>query len=296
MRVTAVIVNYNSAPDIFECLETLRASEHPVELVVVDNGSTDGSPDQLAAIDDVRLVRSARNVGFGGGVNLGVRAADPQGAILLVNPDATVAPDAIGHLVATLEAHPAAAAVGPLVLNPDGTVQPSKRRFPSWSQAAMHATIGVFWPGNPGTRAYVCADLPEDQPSIVGWLSASVLLVRVDAFRDVGMFDERFFFYVEDLDLCRRFADAGMELWFEPRAEAVHAWGGSTRKPTKQLWQHHTNLYRYVGKHTQGWRRIKLPLVALGLAARFALLYARMKLLRQRLPAHSGHARARRTS
>lgn len=296
MRVTAVIVNYNSAPDIFECLDTLRASEHPVELVVVDNGSTDGSPDRLAAIDDVRLVRSARNVGFGGGVNLGVRAADPQGAILLVNPDATVAPDAIGHLVATLEANPMAAAVGPLVLNPDGTVQPSKRRFPSWSQAAMHATIGVFWPGNPGTRAYVCADLPEDQPSIVGWLSASVLLVRVDAFREVGMFDERFFFYVEDLDLCRRFADAGMELWFEPRAEAVHAWGGSTRNPTKQLWQHHTNLYRYVGKHAQGWRRIKLPLVALGLAARFALLYARMKLLRQRLPAHSGHARARRTS
>ena len=147
------------------------------------------------------------------------------------------------------------------MLNPDGTVQPSKRRFPSWVQAAMHSTVGVFWPGNPGTRAYVCADLPEDEPSLVGWLSASVLLLRAEAFRDVGMFDERFFFYVEDLDLCRRFADAGRELWFEPRAEAVHAWGGSTRKPTKQLWQHHTNLYRYVGKHSKGWRRAKLPLV-----------------------------------
>ncbi|HEX4901667.1 MAG TPA: glycosyltransferase family 2 protein [Acidimicrobiales bacterium] len=289
--MTAVIVNYNSAPDIFECLDTLRAGDHPVELVVVDNASTDGSPEQLEALADVHLVRSARNVGFSGGVNLGVRTTGPEGAVLLVNPDATLDPGAVARLVETLEAHPRAAAVGPLVLNPDGTVQPSKRRFPTWVQAAMHATVGVFWPGNPGTRAYVCADLPEDRPSQVGWLSASVLLVRADAFRAVGMFDERFFFYVEDLDLCRRFADAGWELWFEPRAEAVHAWGGSTRNATKQLWQHHTNLYRYVRKHSHGWRRVKLPVVALGLAARFGLLYARLKLLRQRLPAHSGHAR-----
>jgi len=291
VRVTALIVNYNSAPDIYECLDSLRAGDHPVEIVVVDNASTDGSPDRLETLPDVRLIRSARNAGFSGGVNLGVRTAAPQGAVLLVNPDASLAPDAVSRLVATLEAHPRAAAVGPLVLNPDGTVQPSKRRFPTWLQAAMHATVGVFWPGNPGTRAYVCADLPEDRPSQVGWLSASILLLRADAFRDVGMFDERFFFYVEDLDLCRRFADAGWELWFEPRAEAVHAWGGSTRNATKQLWQHHTNLFRYVSKHSQGWRRIKLPVVAAGLAARFGLLYARMKLLRQRLPAHSGHAR-----
>lgn len=291
MRVTAVIVNYNSAPDIFDCIESLRASEHPVDVVVVDNASGDGSADQLAALDDVRLVRSARNAGFGGGVNLGVRTAEPEGAILLINPDASLDPGAVGRLVATLEAQPRAAAVGPLVLNPDGTVQPSKRRFPTWRQAAMHATVGVFWPGNPGTRAYVCADLPEDAPSSVGWLSASVLLLRADAFRGIGMFDERFFFYVEDLDLCRRFADAGWELWFEPRAEAVHAWGGSTRRPTKQLWQHHTNLFRYARKHQRGWRVASLPLVAAGLSARFLLLFARMKLLGRRLPAHSGHAR-----
>ena len=291
MRVTAVIVNYNSAPDIFECLDSLRASDHPVELVVVDNASADGSPDQLALLDDVHLVRSARNAGFGSAVNLGVRTVDPQGAVLLINPDATVAPDAVGRLVATLESRPRAAAVGPLVLNPDGTVQPSKRRFPTWLQAAMHATVGVFWPGNPGTRAYVCADLPEDEPSQVGWLSASVLLLRADAFREIGMFDERFFFYVEDLDLCRRFADAGWELWFEPRAEAVHEWGGSTRRPVKQLWQHHTNLFRYVRKHQRGWRIATQPLVLAGLTARFLLLLARIKLLGRRLPAHSGHAR-----
>lgn len=293
MRVTAVIVNYNSAPDIFECLDSLRASEHPVDLVVVDNASTDGSPDELATLGDVHLVRSARNVGFGGGVNLGVRTVDPSGAILLVNPDATLEPGAVGRLVRTLEEHPQAAAVGPLVENPDGTVQPSKRRFPTWTQAAMHSTIGVFWPGNPGTRAYVCADAPEDRASQVGWLSASVLLLRAEAFRDVGMFDERFFFYVEDLDLCRRFADAGWELWFEPRATAVHVWGGSTRKPTKQLWQHHTNLFRYVRKHQRGWRVLTQPFVAAGLAVRFLLLLARMKVLGHRLPAHSGHARTR---
>lgn len=292
MRVTAVVVNYNSSPDVFDCLDRLRASRHPVDLVVVDNGSTDGSTGRIAEFDDVRLVRSDVNLGFGGGVNLGVTSVDPGDAILLVNPDATVEPDAVGRLVATLEEQPAAAAVGPWVANPDGSVQPSKRTFPTWPQAALHATVGVFWPDNPGTRAYVCADIPDDRPSRVGWLSASVLLIRTEAFDAVGMFDPRFFFYVEDLDLCRRFADAGWQLWFEPRARAVHAWGGSTRSPTRQLWQHHTNLFRYVRKHQQGWRVATQPVVAVGLAFRFALLLVRMKLLGHRLPAHHASSRS----
>ena len=156
----------------------------------------------------------------------------------------------------------------------------------------MHATVGVFWPDNPGTRAYVCADIPGDRPSQVGWLSASVILIRAEAFRAVGMFDPRFFFYVEDVDLCRRFADAGWELWFEPRAEAVHAWGGSTRSPTRQLWQHHTNLLRYAQKHQTGWRAATLPLVAVGLLLRFLLLLVRIKVLGHRLPAHHGQPRS----
>lgn len=286
MHVTAIVVNYNSAPDIFDCLDRLRSSTHPVDLVVVDNASTDGSTERIEDVDDVVLVRSERNLGFGAGVNLGVERTRPPGAILLVNPDATLEPDALGQLVSTLEAHPAAAAVGPLVHNPDGSVQPSKRTFPTWPQAALHATVGVFWPDNPGTRAYVCADAPDDRPSRVGWLSASVLLVRADAFAAVGRFDPRFFFYVEDLDLCRRFADEGWELWFEPRARARHVWGGSTRQPVRQLLQHHTNLFRYVRKHRRGWRVLTHPVVAVGLTLRFLLLLLRTKVLGRRLPAH----------
>ena len=286
MRVTAIVVDFNSAPDLYACLDALRAQDHPVDLVVVDNGSTDGSPDVLRGMDDVTLIEAGSNLGFGAAVNLGVTRLDPEGAILLVNPDAFLAPDAVGWLAETLAADPRTAAVGPMVQNPDGSIQPSKRRFPTWSQAAMHATVGVFWPDNPGTRAYVCADVPDDEPTAVGWLSASVLLVRVEAFRAVGMFDDRFFFYVEDLDLCRRFADARLDMLFEPRAVAVHSWGGSTRQPLRQLWQHHTNLFRYVRKYQRGWRRLATPLVAVGLGLRFVLLLVRMKVLGQRLPAH----------
>lgn len=293
MQVTAVIVNWNSVPDLYACLDALRASEHPVRLVVVDNDSTDDSPQVLAAMPDVELIRAGANLGFGAGVNLGVERVRPEGAILLVNPDAELEPGAVGALVATLEAQPRAAAVGPLVANPDGSVQPSKRRFPTWTQAAVHATVGVFWPGNPATRAYVCADAPADRPSQVGWLSASVVLLSADAFDSVGRFDPRFFFYVEDLDLCRRFADAGWELWFEPRARAVHAWGGSTSDPLRQLWHHHTNLFRYVRKHQRGWRVLTYPVVAAGLAARFALLFLRMRVLGTRLPAHHATTDAR---
>ncbi len=286
VRVTAVVVDYDSAPDLYDCLDALRAQDHPVDLVVVDNGSTDGSPDVVRAMDDVTLIEAGTNLGFGAAVNLAVETLEPEGALLLVNPDAFLAPDAVARMVETLTGHEGCAAVGPMVRNPDGSIQPSKRSFPTWSQAAAHATVGVFWPDNPATRAYVCADVPDDEPTAVGWLSASVLLLRVEVFRAVGMFDPRFFFYVEDLDLCRRLADARHDMLYEPRAVATHAWGGSTRNPVRQLWQHHSNLFRYWRKYQRGWRVVTYPAVIVGLALRFALLWLRIRLLGKRLPAH----------
>jgi N-acetylglucosaminyl-diphospho-decaprenol L-rhamnosyltransferase len=103
----------------------------------------------------------------------------------------------------------------------------------------------------------------------------------------VGGFDESFFFFVEDVDLCRRLWDAGWEVWFEPRAEVVHDWGGSwTRRPLGYLWLHHRNLLRYAAKHERGWGRLAYPAIALGLGARFAVLALRWALWGRALPRH----------
>ncbi|HVL82457.1 MAG TPA: glycosyltransferase family 2 protein [Actinomycetota bacterium] len=286
-RVAAVVVDHDSAPEIYGCLRALASSDEPVRVVVVDNASTDGSPDRIAAEHPgVALVRSPRNLGFGGGVNLGAREAD-EPYLLLMNPDATPEPAAIGRLVDLLERTPRAAAAGPLVLNPDGSIQPSKRAFPSLWHSALHGLVGPFWTSNPGTRAYILADAPMDEPVRVGWLSASAVLLRRSAFDEVGGFDEDFFFFVEDVDLCRRLVDAGWEMWFEPRARVVHTWGGSwTKRPLRHLWMHHRNLFRYVTKHRRGAWVLAYPAIVAGLALRFVMLVLRWVVARNAVPSH----------
>src|SRR5439155_3090302 len=216
------------------------------EIVVVDNASDDGSLDiATATLDHVHVIHNDRNTGFAVAANQGIRAATGD-VVVLVNPDAVAAPGAVAALAAAIAAHPRAGVVGGFVRNPDGTVQPTKRAFPSLGQAALHGLVGVVWPNNPGTRAYTLADASFEEPRRVDWVAATAVAVRREAFEQVGGFDERFFFFVEDVDLCRRLADAGWEVWFEPRAEFTHIWGGSwTQKPLRFLALHQLNLYRY---------------------------------------------------
>lgn len=285
MNVSVVVVNYNGGEDVLRCLRS--AAGPGVELVVVDNASADGSPDAIAReFPDAILVRNPRNVGFGAAANQGVRATDAPWMVL-VNPDAVVRPGAIDRLVATLRERPRAGAAGPLVRNPDGTVQPSKRAFPTLWQAALHGIAGLVWPNNPGTRAYTLADAPMDAPRTVGWVAGNAMALRREAFDAIGGFDEAFFFFVEDVDLCRRMWDSGWEVWFEPGAEFVHRWGGSwTRRPLKFLWLHHRNLYRYATKHRRGAWVLAYPFIAAGLGLRFVLLALRWLVSRQSVPPH----------
>jgi N-acetylglucosaminyl-diphospho-decaprenol L-rhamnosyltransferase len=111
--------------------------------------------------------------------------------------------------------------------------------------------------------------------------------VRREAFDAVGGFDERFFFFVEDVDLCKRFTDAGWEVWFTPGAEVTHQWGGSwTKRPLRFIWMHQRNLFRYVVKHHRGAWVLAYPVIALGLLARFVLLALRYVITRRSVPEH----------
>jgi N-acetylglucosaminyl-diphospho-decaprenol L-rhamnosyltransferase len=277
-----VVVNHNAGAALGECLRAL-AAEPITDLVVVDNASTDGS---AGAVTGAKLIRNRRNLGFATAANQGVRATSAPFVILL-NPDAVVRPGAISALATALGEHPRAGAVGALVLNPDGTVQPTKRAFPTLWQSVLHGLVGLVWPGNPGTRAYTLADASFDAPATVGWVAGTAVALRREAFEEVGGFDERFFFFVEDVDLCRRLWDAGWEVWFEPRAVVEHAWGTSwTQRPLRFLWIHQVSLMRYVVKHRRGAWVAAYPIIGAGLLLRFLLLAVRWLFTRRSLPAH----------
>lgn len=288
-RLTVVVVTYNSIGEIEACLDSVVRSAESAIVRVVDNASTDRTADFVVErFPHVDLIRSEENIGFGAGANLGVRRATTP-FVFLLNPDAEVEPTSLGLLIDLLEQHPDAAATGPLVLNSDGSIQPSRRRFPTPGQAVVHGFLGLFRPSNRVTRSYTMDDVPLDRPTRVDWLAANSILLRRDRFQEIGGFDERFFFFMEDVDLCKRLGERGWSLWFEPRAQVMHAWGASwTAKPLYFLFLHHTHMYRYLTKHYRGAWVLVYPLAAAVLAVRFGMMALRLMVTRRSLPSHQG--------
>jgi GT2 family glycosyltransferase len=292
MKASVVVINHNAGPALVDCLRSV--ADGAAEIVLIDNASSDGST-RLATdtIAGLRVIHNERNAGFAAAANQGVRAASVDPVVLL-NPDAVASPGAIESLADALAEHPKAGVVGGLVRNPDGTVQPTKRIFPKLWQAALHGLVGIVWPNNPGTRAYTLADASFEQPRRVDWVAMTAVALRRETFDALGGYDERFFFFVEDVDYCRRLADAGWEVWFEPRAEFMHIWGGSwTQRPLKFLALHQINLYRYFRKHRRGAWVLATPFVVAGLTLRFMLLAFRWLITGRSVPKHRSGAQAK---
>lgn len=268
-----VIVNYESGPALTSCVDGWLA-ERPSQLVVVDNGSTDGSVHQLGRrITDVEILVTGRNLGYGAAANRGV-AATTAPFVLVCNPDLEVRPGALAALSQALDDDTGRALVGPLIRTPHGERYPSARRFPSMVDAAGHALLGIFAPGNRFTRSYQQTGLDGAGGRLVAvdWVSGACFLVRRTAFEQVGGFDEDYFMYAEDVDLCWRLGRNGWSVGYVTDAEVVHVQGISTdRTPYRMIVEHHRSLMRFALRSTQGWRRALLPLVALGISVRAAL-------------------------
>ena len=283
--LAVVLLSYNGGDDVITTLRSVIA-ESPSEIVVVDNGSVDGTADRVEQLGGVKVIRNTMNRGFSVAANQAIRATSAP-FVFLLNQDAVVKPGALASLQSTLASHPHAAVVGSRVLNPDGTLQPTRRRFPSFGAAVMHGIVGIFRPNNPGTRSYTMPDEMHDAPARVDWVAMTATAVRRDAFDAVGGFDERYFFFVEDVDLCRRLTDAGYEIWFDPGAEVVHEWGGSwSKKPLKFIWLHQWNLFTYVRTHYRGAWILAWPFIAAGLLVRFTLLALRWLITKRSVPEH----------
>ena len=273
--VSAVVVSYNSAADLPDCLRSLR-SEGVDDVVVVDNASADGSVEVVAHVDpDARVLQTGANLGFGTAANRGV-AVTAGDHVLILNPDTVVEPGTVKALSEALDRDPGLAAVGPRLENVDGSLYPSVRRFPDLMVAFGHAFLGLVWAANPATRRYRMLDWDHDQPSAaVDWVSGACVLVRRTAFDMVGGFDEAYFMYVEDVDLCWRLGQAGWRIGYEPAGRVVHALGGSSRLvPYRMIAEHHRSLLRFVSKSSAGPRRAILPLVAAGLGVRTMAAWA----------------------
>jgi len=272
-RVASVVINYNAGASLSDCVASLTA-EGVGEIVVVDNASVDTSMVELAkAWPKAKRIFSTRNLGYGAGVNLGARSTTAP-YLLVCNPDVVASPGAVGKLTALLDASPEVGLVGPMLREPSGVVYPSGREFPGMGEAIGHGFLGLFWGGNPWTRRYRRIGQDQHRAREADWVSGAFFLVRRNVFDDVGGFDEGYFMYMEDVDLCWRLRQAGWVIFYEPSAEVVHEQGRSaSQHPYRMLVAHHRSMWRFARQTAQSHERPLLPLVAIGLAGRLFLTW-----------------------
>ncbi|MCW2666687.1 MAG: glycosyl transferase family 2 [Frankiales bacterium] len=271
--VRVVVVTYSPGESLATFLRTLEtATTRPYEVVLADNGSTDGSVEAvLPAYPGVRLLRTGGNLGYGRAANLGASgAATPW--VVVANPDVEWTPGSLDTLLEAGQRWPRAGCLGPAIRTTDGRLYPSARAFPSLRRGTGHALLGPFWPGNPWTRAYR-AESGRPAEGTTGWLSGSLMLLRREAYEAVGGFDPSYFMYCEDMDLCRRLAEAGWQNVYVPAAVVTHLGGHATRRVAgPMLAEHHRALHRYLSRQYAGPAYAPLRLVlALGLFVRYLL-------------------------
>jgi N-acetylglucosaminyl-diphospho-decaprenol L-rhamnosyltransferase len=276
--LAVVIVNYNTGSWLERCLRSIDGArgDEPVDVVVVDNASTDGSADHVEELG-ARLIRNAENRYLSPAWNQGAAATDAP-FLLFLNPDTEWFHGTLSNLLEVARRHPRAGIVGPMLRNPDGTVYPSGRRFPSLVDAIGHAFLSPFTRENLFTRRYEMEGWDRTSERTVDWVSGACMLIPRAAFDEVGGFDDGFPLYGEELDIATRLRAMEWSVVFTPAVEVIHAVGvstGGSRRPHHLVVMHSQSLYRYYAKHrAPGWRRVTLPAAWLALRARAELAWS----------------------
>jgi N-acetylglucosaminyl-diphospho-decaprenol L-rhamnosyltransferase len=260
--VSVVIVSYNTSDLLNNCLSSieawLEANSHTGEIIVVDNASTDGTASMIRRrFPDITLIQNRHNAGFAAANNQGMRAAHGR-HICLLNPDTTVLGDAFGQLADYLDDNPGVGIVGPRLMYPDGTVQPSRRRFPTRLTGYLESTIiQDYWPDNRVVRRYYLADQPDNRTQTVDWLVGACLMVRRSAIESAGLLDERYFMYSEEVEWCYRMKQYGWSIVYLPSATVVHHEGASSSQNVPQRQIHFDSskvlLYRQLYGKVSAW-------------------------------------------
>ncbi len=254
--LSVCILNWNTRDHLGRCLDSLR--EHPggleLQTIVVDNASRDGSPDLVRErFPEAELVANDQNLFYAAGNNQAIaRATAPH--VLLLNPDIVVTPGALGALLACAGRHPRAGAVAPKLLYPDGRLQASCRTFPT-PDIVLYEALGLsrLFPRSRRFGKYRMTWWAYDDEGPVDQPMASALMLRREALDEVGVFDEAFPMFFNDVDLCKRLWDAGWEVWFTPTATMIHEHGAATSKvPLRMALESHRSQVRFYCKHYCG--------------------------------------------
>lgn len=247
-EISILIVTHNNAATINDCIGALlKQSYQSFEILVWDNASIDSTTESIRQYPDIKLTISPKNFGFGKGMNK--LAEKALGKFLFVlNPDCLCPPHTLESLVEFSQSHPGA--ISPALIFPDGAIQPSARLFPDYwnlffSRRSPLGLIGRFDSQRAGFMI-------PDKPSAVPVVPATALFIQKALFDGIGRFDERFFLYCEDVDLCRKLHDRGILIWYLPDLRITHLLRVSSRKnPIKSLYYHHRSLFKYFTKYNR---------------------------------------------
>ncbi len=285
MDLSIVVVTYHSCEHILACLRSLEPAMRPRvadgpplrwECVVVDNDSSDGTPELVEReASQARVVRTGANLGYAKAVNRGI--AETRGRYVLIsNPDCVWREGSLHDLVTWLDAHPRCAIAAPRIRNTDGSLEYSARSYPGPLAFLFnrYSLLSRLLPGNPWTRRYLLLDWDHASPRSVDWVSGAAMLARRAAVAEVGGMDEAFFMFNEDVDWCRRMNQAGWSVDYVPAAEIVHHIGASRAGSSNQvILERHRGMIHYFRKHHPAPPALD-ALAALLIMARARLLVA----------------------
>lgn len=266
MQLNIIIINYNSGNYLKACLEAVcqnNGSKDNCKITVYDNGSTDSS--LINAKDfsaNVQYIGNHINLGFANAVNKAIKSTKGK-YILLLNPDVVIFPRAVDLMLKFMEENPVCAILGGEILSPLGYRQPTCRRFPNYFNILFgrRSLARRIFPKNPFSNKYLYLNLDYEKPQKVDFVEGSLMMIRRKALEEVGLFDEGFFLYLEDADLCYRMKKSGWETWWLPHTYAIHYRGENFRKDNIHPAMHHSKgFYRFFHKHYRPSEFIRLIL------------------------------------
>lgn len=297
MDLSVIIVNYNTRELLNSCLGSLEREADAVstEVIVVDNGSSDGSQEMVRAQHPgVRLIENGTNRGFAVANNLGIKESSGK-YLLLLNSDTTLSGRALEDTVRFAEQMDLKGIVGCKLLNPDGTLQPSVRSFPTIMNVASETFfLSSLFPHSRIFGKYYMSFFDYSAPAEVDWVMGAFLMFHRDVLEAVGMLDERFFMFGEEVDFCYRARESGFRTWYFSRVSVFHRWGGSSQAfYTRILWTKGSQLL-FFQKHNHGIRRYTLyALLLIGMILRIPFHLSRGLFLMKSDPIHKAYCYAR---